>query len=223
MELSRALFRTLSGFLSSRNLFLGSSLKYKEKPLPLPPNLDYIRYSALGLCYEEIVNRKVAGNVAELGVYKGDFAKRLNFLFPDRKLYLFDTFEGFDSKDVEKEKSEGFSEGSQDFSDTSVEMVLSKMTNKSNCIVCKGFFPGTAEGIRDTFCFVSIDADLYEPVYNGLVFFYPLLEKGGYIFVHDFNNDEYKGAHQAVLKFCSENSIGFVPLADNGGTAVITR
>ena len=28
-------------------------------------------------------------------------------LFPDRPLYLFDTFEGFDARDVEKEKAQG--------------------------------------------------------------------------------------------------------------------
>lgn len=39
----------------------------------------------------ELIRNNVQGNVAELGAYKGEFAKRLNQLFSDRKLYLFDT------------------------------------------------------------------------------------------------------------------------------------
>lgn len=43
------------------------------------------------------------GAVAELGVYRGDFAKVINEAFPDKKLYLFDTFEGFPEEDLNYE------------------------------------------------------------------------------------------------------------------------
>jgi O-methyltransferase len=174
--------------------------------------------------HEEITYNSVKGNVAELGVYKGEFAKELNSLFTRRSLYLFDTFEGFSTKDIETEKNNKFSGAAQEhFSDTNVSLVLSKMKYPERCIVRKGYFPETTGGIDDTFCFVNIDTDLYLPVLNGLEFFYPKLEKGGYIFVHDFNNDIYKGARQAVIKFCGENNIGYVPLTDSGGTVVITK
>lgn len=42
--------------------------------------------------------------MAELGVYKGKFAVEINKLFPYKKLYLFDTFEGFFSQDIDIEK-----------------------------------------------------------------------------------------------------------------------
>ena len=52
-------------------------------------------------CFSEIVyDRRSSGNVAEGGVFEGYFAKRINAAFPDRKLYLFDTFEGFDNRDI---------------------------------------------------------------------------------------------------------------------------
>jgi len=136
---------------------------------------------------------------------------------------LFDTFEGFDEKDISTEKQSSFSSGEQDFSDTSVELVLSKMKYRNNCIIKKGYFPASTDGVEDTFCFVSLDADLYEPILSGLHFFYPKLESKGYIFVHDFNNDLYKGARQAVIEFCSKNNIGYLPIPDSGGTAIITK
>ena len=38
--------------------------------------------------------------VAEGGVFQGDFARHINRCFPKSKLYLFDTFSGFDKKDI---------------------------------------------------------------------------------------------------------------------------
>ena len=144
-------------------------------------------------------------------------------MLPDKKFYLFDTFEGFHQKDVLVEKQNSFSNGKQDFSDTSVELVLNKMKYPDNCVVKKGYFPESAIGVDDKFCFVSIDADLYEPIYNGLVFFYPKLTPGGYIFIHDFNNDNYKGSRKAVEQFCMEQKINSIPLPDSGGSAIIIK
>lgn len=223
MKLFKILFASLSGLLQSRNLYLTKSLSYRNKPQPLKPNFDYVRYATLGLIYEEIIARNVSGNVAELGVYKGDFASRIHQLFSNRSLYLFDTFEGFDQRDVLTEKKKGFSTGEQDFTNTSVDLVLSKMVHPEKCIVKKGFFPSTASDVEDTFCFVSIDADLYDSILEGLKFFYPRLEQGGYIFIHDFNNDEYKGAREAVLQYCKDHQIVFVPIPDSGGTVVIGK
>ena len=143
--------------------------------------------------------------------------------FPDRKFYLFDTFEGFDERDVNSEKSADYSSGQQDFSDTSVEAVLKRMPFSDKCVPVKGYFPDSAKNITDSFVFVSLDADLFDPLYNGLVFFYPKLVAGGYIFIHDFNNDAYKGARKAVEQFCMEQKINYLPIPDLGGSAIIMK
>jgi O-methyltransferase len=177
----------------------------------------------LELVSHEITRKNLGGSVAELGVYKGKFARYLNQYFPDRTLFLFDTFEGFDKRDVVLEKQNQYSPADQDFSDTSVEAVLQLMPFPKKCIPVKGFFPQSAKEIKDRFVFVSLDTDLYEPIYNGLQFFYPRLVEGGYIFVHDFNNDVYKGTREAVEKFCLEQKINYLPLPDLAGTVVIMK
>ena len=183
---------------------------------------DFVRVSSLELVAHEIHTNNISGNVAELGVFRGDFAKLINVSFPDRKLYLFDTFEGFDAKDVRIEGGKKSNVG--DLSETSVELVLNNMKFRENCIVKKGYFPKTAEGLEDTFAFVSIDTDLYEPIYNGLCYFYPRLSKGGYLFVHDYNDGKiWTKAKEAVRKYCSENDINYFPLSDNYGSVVIMK
>ena len=184
---------------------------------------DYIRASALELIANEIYDKNILGNVAELGVYRGDFAKYINMVFPDKKLYLFDTFEGFDTRDVKTEIEYNYSTGKQDFSETNVELVLEKMNNRQNCIIKKGYFPETAIGINETFSFVSIDVDLYEPMYKGLQFFYEKLNTGGYIMVHDYNNKEYSGIKIALRKFSEEKKVPYFPICDAWGSAVIMK
>jgi O-methyltransferase len=211
-------------WLLKNHVIVSDSLEYLQRERKIDNNyFDYIRLATLELVSYEIRNKKLAGNVAELGVYKGKFAKYINGYFPDRKLYLFDTFAGFDKRDIESEKAKNLSGGEQDFSDTSLEAVLKQMPQPQNCIPVKGFFPESAARIHDSFVFVSLDTDLYEPLYQGLLFFYPRLVPGGYIFIHDFNNDAYPGSRSAVEQFCSEQKINFLPIPDVGGSAIIIK
>lgn len=185
---------------------------------------DYVRVSVLELVANEINENNIEGDCAELGVFKGDFAKYISALFPKKKLYLFDTFEGFSSEDVGVDVKKGYSTGKQDFSDTSIREVLRKMPNRENCVIRKGWFPKTTEGLESQkYAFVSIDADLYEPIYQGLTYFYPRLTCGGVILIHDYNNKQYKGVKHAVRNYSKEHGVPFMCLPDICGSAVMLK
>lgn len=220
----RKIFRVLAKVLSKKHIYLTTSLVYAryQKRISLQ-RMDFVRIASLDLAANEIYKHSITGSVAELGVYKGDFAREINMAFKDRELYLFDTFEGFDNRDIETELKNEFSHGNQDFSDTSESAVLNSMPFPEKCIIRKGFFPETAAGLETNFAFVSLDTDLFEPILAGLEYFYPRLSPGGFLFVHDFNNDNYNGAKEAVNKFCTSNSVSFTPIPDICGTAVIRK
>ncbi|MDO4489659.1 MAG: TylF/MycF/NovP-related O-methyltransferase [Lachnospiraceae bacterium] len=185
-----------------------------------------IRSSVLLRLATRIHDLKIQGVVAELGVYKGDLARKLNALFPDRDLYLFDTFEGFSCNDIDIETEKDCSKAAEgDFSDTSVELVRSRMPHPQQVVFRKGYFPDTAVGLEDTtFALVSLDADLYAPILAGLRFFWPRLSKGGMILLHDYGNQRFHGARQAVEAFENENgTIALVPLCDLHGSAVLIK
>lgn len=184
---------------------------------------DYIRHSQLELCAYEIQQNAVPGSIAELGVYRGDFARILSEAFPNRKLFLFDTFTGFDQQQLHRERTNQSPDVGLDFTATSADLVLGKMSQPERCEIRQGIFPESAKDVTDEFAFVSIDADLFEPIYDGLTFFYPKLVPGGYIFVHDFNNSDWPGAALAVRRYCSEHNVVFVPLSDVHGTAIIAK
>jgi hypothetical protein len=169
-----------------------------------------------------VYDKNMQGNIAEGGVFMGDFAKYLNKIFPDRTLYLFDTFEGFDKRDVEAERKNNFSEfneGHLRFS--SEEHIKAILPHPERAVICKGYFPETAQGIDDKFIFVNLDFDLYKPILAGLEFFYPKMAHGGIILVHDFFNDAYKGVKAAVNEFCDENGLAYMPIADEASAAII--
>lgn len=186
-------------------------------------SFDYVRISTLELIAHEIRNRNIGGSCAEVGVFRGHFAAYINRLFPDRSLFLFDTFEGFPNEHLKRDFVHNHVGIDQDFSSTSVEAVLSKMPHPEQCKVHKGIFPATAKGIEEGFAFVSLDADLFEPIYEGLCFFFPRLERGGVILVHDYNNVLYGGAREAVNRFILEHKPTFIPIADHYGSIAILK
>lgn len=185
---------------------------------------DLVRTSALWLAADEVKRRDLPGETAELGVAEGKFAAVIDALFPGKKLYLFDTFKGFPEADLEYDKENRYSDQKPGFyGGVDLGKVLGRMRTPEDCVVRKGWFPDTAQGLEEQFCFVSIDCDLYKPIYAGLDYFYPRLVKNGYIFVHDYRSRYYRGVKDALSQFAQEHGISYTVLPDNTGTAVITK
>jgi len=179
------------------------------------------RYAMLRNCAEEIYARNIPGAVAEVGVYQGEFAAHLNRIFHDRKLFLFDTFQGFSKKD--ESRKDAIITGKDSFTDTTVECVMKKMSYPGLVAIRPGWFPDTARDIEESFAFVSLDTDLYQPILSGLEFFYPRLVHGGYIFVHDYGSHNWTGVKKAVHDFCGKNRVSFVPVLDKCMSIIITK
>lgn len=176
-----------------------------------------------------IKSRKIEGNVAECGVFRGDSAKYINYYFPDRKIYLCDTFEGFDSSDMQYEKagSAAFTKSrfsnQSFFAETGIEFVMGKMPYPQNIVIKKGYFPESMQGVEDRFCFVNLDMDLYVPMLNGLRFFWDKMVSGGCILLHDYFSDVFEGVKQAVDTFEREREIWIVktPIGDGCSIALL--
>lgn len=162
-------------------------------------------------------------SVAEGGVFQGDFSKELNRIFPNNKLYLFDTFEGFDLRDIQQEKENSFSdaEGGH-LNTTSEKLVMDKMQHKKMVEIRKGYFPESVAGLEnEKFAFVNLDFDLYAPTLAGLDFFFPRMMSGGIILIHDYFSDNYLGVRQAVNEYEEKNKIIKMPIGDNCSIAII--
>lgn len=187
---------------------------------------DYVRIKTFQLAVEEVQNNNIQGSVAELGVFQGEFAQYINAAFPDRNCYLFDTFDGYGEEEVNKEIERGNSNLAiaQVYKNTNIELVMSKMPFKKKILIKRGYFPESLDGLEELFAFVSIDVNYETSIYNGLVYFYPRLSPGGYIFIHDYRT-YYKGVKEAVYKFERDYNVLMckVPLCDKNGSLIITK
>lgn len=145
---------------------------------------DYFRYRTFEFVANELIDNKIQGKVAELGVFRGTFAKLINEKFHDREFFLFDSFEGFNDEEVTGEMQLGrCDEKFRDrYKQTSEDEVLSKLKYPEKCIIFKGLFPNTVteQVEKSEFAFVSLDVDLEESTYQGIKFFYPRIARGGY-------------------------------------------
>jgi len=206
-----------------------------KRRIPDPPfddkeyRTDYFRYRTFEFVAEDLIDAGVEGDIAEFGVFRALFSALIMEKLPERKMYWFDTFEGFSEAENEKETKLGrsnpaFFEGHKK---TSVERALGNVAHPEKVVVCKGLFPAsiTKEAEQARFAFVSIDVDFEDSTYEGLKFFYPRLNDGGCIFLHDYNSAFLGGVRAAVKRYEKNFGVKFkaVPLADRAGTLVIVK
>lgn len=178
---------------------------------------DYVRLATLELLCRRLAD--VPGAAAELGVYRGFFARCIDQLLPERKLYLFDSFEGFG----EEAQASGSFQAAH--ANTTIEKVLAILPYPEKVIVKPGFFPGSLGGLEERFCLVSLDVDFYQTTLDGLRYFWPRIEKGGYLLLHDWGSPKLPGVAKALQDFERENGcrIPAIPLCDVGGSLVLCK
>jgi len=184
---------------------------------------DYVRIKTLEAVCRSLEN--LPGAAAELGVYKGSFARCINALMPQRRLYLFDTFEGFESSEAAREKRSGnLSEGVDEaHKNTSLNKVMSLMPHPETVQPMVGYFPESLKGLEDSFALVSLDADLEDSTLAGLEYFVPRMVGGAYIFLHDYDSHQFHGVKNAVGRYEKSHGIKFraLPIPDINGTLIL--
>jgi hypothetical protein len=127
--------------------------------------------------------RKVPGDIAEVGVYRGGSAKIICSVKGDKALHLFDTFEGLPKVD-DIDMVWPFYEGK--FA-ASYDSVRDYLKEDHNVHFYKGIFPATSDPVKDKkFSLVNLDVDCYESTKHCLEFFYSRMSRGGIIISHDY-------------------------------------
>lgn len=141
--------------------------------------------------------RKVPGDLAEVGVYRGGSARLICEVKGDTPLHLFDTFEGIPEVgklDVDVTRGQF----KADF-----EAVKNYLKDCPNTYFYKGWFPQTAGPIENRkFSFVHLDVDTYQSTLDSLKFFYPRMNPGGVIMSHDYVT--FAGVRTAVDQFFAD-------------------
>jgi O-methyltransferase len=181
---------------------------------------DPVRLTTISLAIERIKSEQIEGSFAEAGVWQGKTSKIIHQLAPDRKYFLFDTFEGFPSQNLEIE-----ADNIDRFKNTNLNIVKQNIGDLNNIVFRVGYFPETAKGLEsEKFAFVLLDMDLYQSTKDGLEFFFDRVVPGGYIFLHDYNSPESDwGVSRAVNEFMASKSETLMEIPDTWGSVVIRK
>jgi O-methyltransferase len=182
---------------------------------------DYARLATFGAALSRLSREAVDGAMAEVGVWRGDTSVLLNRLAPQRELHLFDTFGGFDERDL----NDASDSDAVRFRDTSVEFVRGRLPRDAHVTLHPGRVPETLAAVADErFAFVLLDLDLHLPTVAALDFFYTRLAPGGFLFLHDYNSPESDWAcKRAMDAFITDKPERLVDVCDTFGSVLLRK
>lgn len=187
-------------------------------------NGDAARFISLLLNVRKVMEDGIEGDIAELGVWRGNSAALLARVAEQhgRKLFLFDTFEGFDARDLKGVDSSG---RKGEFKDTSIDYVKETVACHASVRYITGFFPESIpeDLLSSKYSVVHLDCDLYEPMKAALEFFYPRMSKGALLIMHDYSCGTWPGATRAINEFCTATGETLILLPDKSGSAICRK
>jgi O-methyltransferase len=142
------------------------------------------------------------GQFAECGVFNGGTAllqARILKNGDDKKLYLFDSFQGLPK--INEAKDRWFSEG--DYATRSLEAVEELLGEFRDAIDIRcGWIPETFRGLEsERYAFAHMDVDLYQSALDCCNYFYPRLVPGGVLLFDEYGFAAARGEKDAVDEF----------------------
>jgi len=183
-----------------------------------------------------IIKNNIPGDLAECGVWKGGssmlMAKVLRqFGDTNRKIYLYDTFEGMTkpggmdgAAELAEWESKRLSDNSSSWCNSSLEEVKLNMRQagypEEQIVFVKGMVEETLPGIRpEKLALLRLDTDWYASTKHELECLYPLLVQRGILLIDDYG--AWQGARKATDEFFSGKAGVLLQRIDWTGRLVI--
>jgi hypothetical protein len=202
------------------------SVYEKVKPFTM---VELERCYALYQSVQYIIKNNIPGDLVECGVWKGGSAMLMLYTLmeagiTDRKIYLYDTFEGMTKPgemDGENEMAEWEASKITDTVNNmcyaSIDEVKANMERTgypaANIIFIKGkvedTIPNTLPG---SISVLRLDTDWYASTRHELQYLYPLLSQHGVLLVDDYG--AWQGARKAVDEYFNGHSNIFLHRVD---------
>lgn len=143
------------------------------------------------------------GDILEIGSYKGGGALHLSNSQPSRKIYICDSFEGFETIDEKLDVNFNLSQ----FKDTTIYNVAQLFSSKNrNFEIKQGFFPSSFQNVEfPKISFVHLDVDIYKATLESLFFLDDKMIEKSFIIIDDYNR-KCEGVNKAVEEFLSQSN-----------------
>lgn len=164
------------------------------------------------ICRElnEILTKNIQGDIVEFGCYVGTTSVYLAaaLMHTERKLYLYDSFEGLPEKTPEDISPIGEQFKPGELMATR-KRLIKNLTNAGVPMprIKKAWFRDLEKkNIPERIAFAFLDGDYYGSVTDSLKLVWPQLEVGSVVIVDDYGNAALPGASKAVDDWLSSHS-----------------
>jgi hypothetical protein len=161
------------------------------------------------------------GQLAECGVFKGAsayiLAQEIKSRRPKTRLHLFDSFEGLSTPQEVDETYWHFGDMA-----SSLDEVRQNLAEVQDYVVYhRGWIPSCfQDATTDTYSFVHIDVDLYQPTWDALNYFYDRLTRHGILLCDDYGFATCPGASKAFDDFFRERGDHVLHLPTGQGLVI---
>ncbi|MCA9353786.1 class I SAM-dependent methyltransferase [Candidatus Nomurabacteria bacterium] len=156
---------------------------------------------------EDINKKSIPGAIVEAGCWKGGTGAYMAMIDKNRKVFLFDSFEGMPEPDTVDHKSGGKKglKGGDLAVDENIVLTLKEKYNLKNIQVVKGYFENTLPVWKEKIGPIAIlrmDGDFYSSTTDILENLYDQVSPGGYVVIDDWH--DFNGCRKAIYDFFSK-------------------
>lgn len=142
------------------------------------------------------------GDVVEFGCYVGTtsvpLAKRLQRT--DKRLFVYDSFEGLPEKTIEDESPVGLQFKAGELLATKAQLVRNfKQAGLAMPVITKGWFSEVPDSrLPKQICFAYLDGDYYDSILDSLKLIWDKLSPNAIVLVDDYTNEALPGVTRAI-------------------------
>lgn len=151
---------------------------------------------------ESVLTSDIPGDVVEFGCYVGTtsvpLGKRLQST--DKKLFVYDSFEGLPEKTREDESPAGLQFVAGELSASKKQLIKNfRQAGVPLPAIIKGWFSDvTPQQVPEVISFAYLDGDYYHSILDPLRLIWDRLSPGAIVLVDDYANEALPGAARAV-------------------------
>ncbi len=162
-------------------------------------------------CVSEVLEQNIAGDIVEMGCYKGTtslfIARLLKELKSNKKLYLYDSFMGLPARTSQDGDIIGAEFKAGELRASKRELIRNfKHANLVLPVIKKAWFSElTAKDLPKTISLAYFDGDFYESIKDSFAVCIDKFSSGSIIVVDDYTNTHLIGARQAVDEWVKSN------------------
>ena len=177
-----------------------------------PSIINFDQITNLVIYLNDSINQNIEGDVTEFGCYVGESSKYLMKTLlennSDKKLYVYDSFEGLPPLS-KWEEGTGWREGTL----KSTEQILISNFVENNLpppIIHKDWFKNVPEDkLPQKISFAFLDGDFYDSIYDSLNKIFDRVSDGGYICFHDYQRPDLPGVRAAIEDTFKERGVEY--------------